>query len=321
MSNVYYLIFTLLLFVAFKMYFNVARKYNIVDLPNHRTMHDSATIRGGGIVLFLAMTLYSLFIPHPGFFFIVGISIVGITGFLDDLYNLSGKVRFPLQVISILCILAELQLFGIGLLLLFTVIIIATGTLNAYNFMDGINGMTAGYSVVIVSTLIYVNNFIFFFISNEVLIYFLLALLVFSFYNFRKKAICFAGDVGSLTIAFIVVYLIINLIQTSNQYGFILFLTLYGLDTVFTIIQRIIRKENIFDAHRLHLFQVIVSKTKMPHLSMSMIYIIIQVVINILVLNVIENPMMKQLIYIGIMLIVLSVVYIILKRKLMFKIV
>ena len=224
MNSVFYLIYAFLLFVAYLIYFTLARKYQIVDHPNHRTMHEDGTIRGGGIVLFLAMAFCSLFLPDTGLYFLAGITIVGLTGFLDDLYNLSGKVRFPLQLLSIVCILAELQLFGIGLLLLFVVIIVATGTLNAYNFMDGINGMTAGYSVVIVLSLIYVNNFEFFFISNDFLIYFLVALSVFSFFNFRNKARCFAGDVGSLTIAFIVVYLIIKLLQTSHQYGFILFL-------------------------------------------------------------------------------------------------
>ena len=319
MDSRLYLVFAILLFVASLMYFKVARIYKIVDHPNHRTMHESATIRGGGIVILLSVILFSLSIADPGYYFIAGMTILGITGFLDDLVDLSGKVRFPLQVLSVILILLELDLTGLNIFWLFLIVILATGAINAFNFMDGINGMTGGYGLVTVVSLIYVNNFVTHFTSNEFLYFFLLSLMVFVFYNFRKRAVCFAGDVGSLTVAFIIIYLIIKLVIETQQFVFILFLTLYGIDTIFTIIQRILNKENIFEAHRSHLFQVIVSKTGMPHLRMSGVYMVIQAIINLLVILIMQMNFTLQLIYSGIMLLTLSVFYFIIKNKMIKK--
>lgn len=154
------------------------------------------------------------------------------------------------------------------------------------------------------------------FIKNDFLFLFLLALMVFNLFNFRKKAVCFAGDVGSLAIAYIIIYLVIKLISETLQPGFILFLTLYGIDTIYTIVQRILKKENIFEAHRLHLFQVAVSNTGMSHLQMSGVYMFIQLVINSLVILIIQMNFNHQLVYSALMLLLLSVFYIIVKRKL-----
>lgn len=312
-----YIVFTFLLFAAYLMYFKVARRFSIVDLPNHRTMHKGATIRGGGVVILIAIILYTLYIPIPGLYFTVGITILGGTGFLDDLIDLSGKVRFPVQVLSIILILADLHLFGLGIFWVLIIIVLATGTLNAYNFMDGINGMTGGYSLVTVISLIYINSYVYQFIANDFLFFFLLALVVFSFFNFRTKAVCFAGDVGSLTIAYIIVYLIIKLVSESHQFVFILFLTLYGIDTIFTIVQRIFKKENIFEAHRLHLFQVAVSKTGMPQLSMSLIFMAVQTAINLVIVWLIQLSLQQQLIYSALLLFGLSVIYSVIKKYMM----
>ena len=315
MSSGLYLVFAVLLFVANVIYFKIARTYKIVDLPNHRTMHEGATIRGGGIVILISIILFSLFLANPGYYFITGLTILGITGFLDDLIDLSGKIRFPLQALSVVLILVELDLTGLSLFYLFLIVILATGTLNAFNFMDGINGMTGGYGLVTVISLIYVNNFVTDFIANEFLFFFLLSLIIFNFYNFRKKAVCFAGDVGSLTVAFIIVYLLIKLVNETHQFVFILFLTLYGIDTIFTIVQRILKKENIFEAHRLHFFQVVVSKTGMSHLRMSSIYMLVQTIVNLVVILIVQLNVGDQLIYSGIMLLALSVCYIFIKNK------
>jgi len=299
------------------MYFRIAKFYQIVDLPNHRTMHDGSTIRGGGIVIFIAIAIFSLFIQPPGYYFFSGIILIGLTGFLDDLIDLSGRIRIPLQALSVFLILADLNLFDLNFALLIMVIILATGTLNAFNFMDGINGMTGGYGLVTLGSLQFVNIYVYSFASNDFLYLAILALLVFNFFNFRNKAVCFAGDVGSLTIAFIIVYLIIKLISETHELSYILFLTLYGIDTIFTIIQRIFLKQNIFEAHRLHLFQVLVSNTGISHLRMSGIYMTLQVIINFIVILVIPMAFNQQIVYLGIMLMVLSLVYVLLKRKMM----
>ena len=278
-------------------------------------MHEGATIRGGGIILLLGVGLYSLFTSEVSIYFSLGLFLLGSIGFVDDLISLPSSVRFPIQLISILLILADLEMYGCSILSIILIVIVATGILNAYNFMDGINGITGGYSLVVLISLLFVNNQIHQFVNNEFLIIVILATLVFSFFNFRAKAICFAGDVGSLSIAFMIVYLILRLINTTGEFIYILFLTFYGIDTVFTIIQRLNRRENIFEAHRLHLFQVIVSKTGMSHLFMSFIYMVGQAIVNFIVILLIPLTQSQKLLYAGVLLSVLAVVYILVKRK------
>lgn len=286
-----------------------------MDLPNHRTMHEGATIRGGGIVILLGISIFSFFMEDVGIYFSAGLILLGISGFADDILDLPSIVRFPVQVVSVLFMLADLDMVSGNIFVLIIIVVVVTGILNAYNFMDGINGITGGYSLVVVFSLVYVNSEIQPFVSNEFLLFIVLALLIFNYFNFRTKAVCFAGDVGSLSIAFIIVYLILKLIIESQQFIYLLFLTFYGIDTVFTIIQRLIMKENIFDAHRLHFFQVVVSKTGMPHLFMSIIYMVGQAIVNFIVIMLIPMTAIQQLTYAGVMLAFLSLLYIGIKRK------
>jgi UDP-GlcNAc:undecaprenyl-phosphate GlcNAc-1-phosphate transferase len=319
MSSLIYLAFIIFLVLTSLVYFRVARSYRIVDLPNHRTMHEGATIRGGGIVVLFGMIVYSLVFYNPGYYFLAGLALLGITGFLDDLIDLSGRIRFTIQAVSIVLILLQLGLIDIPVLWLIVLVVIATGVLNAFNFMDGINGMTAGYSLVFVSTLIYINYFVRSFIEIDFLYGYFLAIGVFCFFNFRKKAVCFAGDVGSLSIAFINVFLLMKLMDATQSFVFIFLLAIYGIDTVFTIIQRLLRKENIFEAHRMHLFQVIVSNTGISHLTMTGVYMLFQAMVNLVVLLILSYPLSVQgSILLG-LLSLLSISYIWIKHKILAK--
>jgi UDP-GlcNAc:undecaprenyl-phosphate GlcNAc-1-phosphate transferase len=319
MSSLIYLAFIIFLVLTSLVYFRVARSYRIVDLPNHRTMHEGATIRGGGIVVLFGMIVYTLVFYNPGYYFLAGLALLGITGFLDDLIDLSGRIRFTIQAVSIVLILLQLGLIDIPVLWLIVLVVIATGVLNAFNFMDGINGMTAGYSLVFVSTLIYINYFVRSFIEIDFLYGYFLAIGVFCFFNFRKKAVCFAGDVGSLSIAFINVFLLMKLMDATQSFVFIFLLAIYGIDTVFTIIQRLLRKENIFEAHRMHLFQVIVSNTGISHLTMTGVYMLFQAMVNLVVLLILSYPLSVQgSILLG-LLSLLSISYIWIKHKILAK--
>jgi UDP-GlcNAc:undecaprenyl-phosphate GlcNAc-1-phosphate transferase len=319
MSSLIYLAFIIFLVLTSLVYFRVARSYRIVDLPNHRTMHEGATIRGGGIVVLFGMIVYTLVFYNPGYYFLAGLALLGITGFLDDLIDLSGRIRFTIQAVSIVLILLQLGLIDIPVLWLIVLVVIATGVLNAFNFMDGINGMTAGYSLVFVSTLIYINYFVRSFIEIDFLYGYFLAIGVFCFFNFRKKAVCFAGDVGSLSIAFINVFLLMKLMDATQSFVFIFLLAIYGIDTVFTIIQRLLRKENIFEAHRMHLFQVIVSNTGISHLTMTGVYMLFQAMVNLVILLILSYPLSIQgSILLG-LLSLLSISYIWIKHKILAK--
>jgi UDP-N-acetylmuramyl pentapeptide phosphotransferase/UDP-N-acetylglucosamine-1-phosphate transferase len=163
--------------------------------------------------------------------------------------------------------------------------VLIIGTINAYNFMDGINGITAIYSLVSVGTALVMLKLGYKLVLGESIWLALGAsLLAFSFYNVRKKARCFMGDVGAVSVAFILSYWIYGLVIDYNNLIYILFLGVYGLDSVATILLRLYRKENIFEAHRSHLYQLLANEKGWSHVKVSSFYASTQAVLNGLIL-------------------------------------
>lgn len=279
-----YLLITLVLFLLELFYFKIADRYNIVDKPNHRSAHTEITLRGGGIIFWFAALLYFAQHIENNYFFFAGISLVSLVSFWDDIQSLSNKIRISVHFLAISLIFYDLGVFEsvhvIGVLVAY---ILAIGLINAYNFMDGINGITGLYTLVVMGSLLYVNQKIKVFIDADFIQYAMMASLVFLFFNFRKKAKCFAGDVGSIAIAFWVIYLVLKLILVTNSLVWLLFLAVYGVETVCTILHRLYLKENIFEAHRLHLYQVLSNEYKIQHRWVAAFYGIAQVVISVLV--------------------------------------
>jgi UDP-GlcNAc:undecaprenyl-phosphate GlcNAc-1-phosphate transferase len=284
-----YLFIFILLVVIEVFYFKLAEKLNIVDKPNQRSLHFKPTIRGGGILFPISMILFYFIFDFQYMFFIIGLILISVVSFLDDIYNLPNKYRIFIHFVSASLLLYQFDLFNKFGILSFVILILIVGIVNAYNFMDGINGLTGGYSLINLSTLIAINTYNYNFINSDFLIFITFGILIFDFFNFRNKAICFAGDVGSISIAFILIFVIGNLILETNQIVYILFFVIYGLDTVLTIIFRIFNGENIFRAHNKHLFQLMVQKLGFSHLKVSLIYILIQFFINFSVVYVLAN--------------------------------
>jgi UDP-N-acetylmuramyl pentapeptide phosphotransferase/UDP-N-acetylglucosamine-1-phosphate transferase len=139
--------------------------------------------------------------------------------------------------------------------------------------------MTGLYSLVILAALQYVNCRIIAFTPPDFINYVLIACIVFLFFNFRRRAKCFAGDVGSLGIAFWIVTLLLQLMLKSHSIVWILFLSVYGVDTVCTILHRLYLKQNIFEAHRLHFYQILSNEKGVSHLKVSSLYAIVQLLI------------------------------------------
>jgi UDP-N-acetylmuramyl pentapeptide phosphotransferase/UDP-N-acetylglucosamine-1-phosphate transferase len=136
--------------------------------------------------------------------------------------------------------IAFILLFLIGRLIIETedfrwiviALIVCTGIINAYNFMDGINGITGGYSLVILAALAYINKEVVTFVEADFIYTVICSVLVFCFFNFRKRAKCFAGDVGSVSIAFILLFLIGRLIIETEDFSWIVLLSVYGVEQV-----------------------------------------------------------------------------------------
>jgi UDP-GlcNAc:undecaprenyl-phosphate GlcNAc-1-phosphate transferase len=277
-------------------YFKIADRYNIIDKPNERSLHTQLTIRGGGIIFWIASLFYfvSSDFEYPWFF--LGVTAVATISFADDIFTLSNRVRLPIQVISMGVMLFQLDVFSVfNPFLVLLIWIVGVGIINAYNFMDGINGITGGYSSIVLLALLFVNNNHIKFINSNFIITLLLGLLVFNLFNFRRKARCFAGDVGSISIAFVVLFLIIKVSIIDQNPIYLFFLTVYGVDSIATIIQRLWLKQNIFKAHRLHLFQIIVHDFKVGHIPMALCYMICQGGICLIIIANLGQPISKQL--------------------------
>lgn len=295
MPNLHFILY-FILFVALELiYFKIADRFNIIDKPNHRSSHTSITIRGGGIIFPVSILVYALFNEFQDIYFVVGLLAISTVSFLDDILTLNNKVRLSVHLTSVLLLFFQWDLFSLSWYWLLIALIFVIATINAYNFMDGINGITGGYSLLTVGTLYYINQNVISFTSNELLITVGLALLVFNFFNFRRKAKCFAGDVGSVSIAFIIVFLIGQLILKTNNVSYIFFLLVYGTDTAFTVLFRKIRKENIFEAHRSHFYQYLSNQRSYSHLLVSFLYIVAQLLINVLLIALTNETMIYTL--------------------------
>lgn len=276
---------TLLLFSFQLIYLRVAKYFQIVDHPNLRSSHSASTITGAGIIFIIGMISYPLFFSLNYKYFLAALFIAGLVSFLDDLKPIHYKFRIVCQFVAVGLLFYQLNVFALPALFVLFLYIAAIGVVNAINFMDGINGMTGSYAFITLGTLLYINEYVEKgFGANSLIITAMIAVVVFNFFNFRTKARCFAGDVGSVSNAFILLFLIGELIMASGNIAYILLLFVYGLDTASTIFFRLLRRENIFEAHRSHYFQYLVNERKIPHLYVSSAYALIQLAINVLLI-------------------------------------
>lgn len=306
-------------FILFELlYFRIADHFNIIDKPNERSSHAEITLRGGGIVFYFAALIYFIVsgFSYPWFF--LGLTLMTVVSFADDLLTLSNKLRLLIHFLSVLLMSYELDLFAMPWFYLLIAFILVVGVINAYNFMDGINGITAAYSLAVGGLLMLVNSTVGF-IDPDLLSYTMLGVLAFAFFNFRKKAKCFAGDVGSVAIAFILMFALAKLILQTGNFLYILFLGIYGIDAVWTIVRRLYLKENIFQAHRSHLYQYLANEAGVPKLLVSAIYGILQFVFGMLVIYATNFDVKAQILFSVVSLLVLSIVYLLLKQSILKK--
>jgi UDP-N-acetylmuramyl pentapeptide phosphotransferase/UDP-N-acetylglucosamine-1-phosphate transferase len=288
-------------------YFKIADHFSIIDKPNERSSHKKITLRGGGIIFYFGAILFFLLNDFQYPFFVAGLTLIAAISFADDISPLSSKLRLPIHFTAMALMFYEWGLFSQPWYYIAIGFIFSVGIINAYNFMDGINGITGAYSISVLLALLFVNLKVNHFIDNELIYFSLIAVMVFNYFNFRKKARCFAGDVGSVTIAFLLVFLLGKLIIQTGHFSYIFFLSVYGVDSVLTIIHRIKLKENIFEAHRKHAYQIMANELKIPHLFVSLFYGILQLIISI---TTILSPLVAIVLTIW-----LGVSYIFFKRK------
>ncbi len=294
-------------------YFKLADQFNIIDKPNYRSSHSSVTIRGGGIVFPAAAVLWFVMYGFGSPWFVLALLIMASVSFIDDVVTLSSKIRILFHFVAVSLLLWQLKVFGLpwyGIVLayLFTI-----GWINAFNFMDGINGITAFYGLVSLITFGWLNRSIGF-VSQHLIELLILSVIIFTFFNARKRAKTFAGDVGSVTMAFLLAWFMISLIIKTGQIAYILFFAVYGIETVFTIFFRLLKRENIFEAHRTHLYQYLSNEIKWSHILVACIFSSLQLVINLTTIFLITQERMTLTVFV-LILIVLSMVYLIVRYK------
>ena len=322
-----YLIIAAILVAAELVYFRIADRCNIIDKPNERSSHSSVVLRGGGVIFSLSMLAWvGLQAAHGDWGvvvdylpFLVGLLLIAGVSFIDDIHSLPDSVRLVAQFIAM-----GLMFWNLGIMywnmwwIVLIALIVFVGATNIINFMDGINGITAGYSFAVLLPLLLLNNkndnpFI----LNSLLTVAILGVLVFSFFNFRPrgKAKCFAGDVGSVGIAFIMLFAIGKLILATNDITWLTFLIVYGIDGCCTILHRIMLHENLGEAHRKHAYQLMANELGISHVVVSLIYMALQLVISLVMVYLIPNTLLAHWVYLIVVALVLAGAYVVFMKR------
>lgn len=336
-----YLIIFLLLLAMELVYFKIADHFNIIDKPNERSSHSSIVLRGGGIIFAISMIVWSLtpFPSHQGegsavalleyLPFIVGLVLIAGVSFWDDVKSLPDSVRLVAQFVSMglaaWCMIQGSELMSLDwywlVLIGIAALIVFVGATNIINFMDGINGITAGYALAVLVPLALVNSKFKIqsstFVNDSFLFVAMIGVLVFCIFNFRPKgkAKCFAGDVGSIGIAFIMLFAIGKLILATKDVTWLIFLLVYGIDGCCTIIHRIMLHENLGEAHRKHAFQLMANELKMGHVTVSLIYMGLQLAISLGFIYLIPNTIVAHWVYAIAVGMVLAGAYVVFMKK------
>ena len=312
----YYLIILVLLFLAELFYFRIADKCNIIDKPNERSSHTRITLRGGGIIFYFGVLAYFLTSHFEYPWFMLALTLITFISFVDDIRSTSQVLRLVFHFSAMALMFYQWGLFSLPWWTLFVALIVCTGIINAYNFMDGINGITGGYSLVVLVALAYINEAVVPFVEQGFILTVLCSVFVFNFFNFRKRAKCFAGDVGSVCIAFVLLFFIGKLVIRTEDFSWIILLAVYGVDSVLTIIHRLMLHENIGLPHRKHLYQIMANELKIPHMVVSSVYMLVQALVIIGYLLFQNNDYQNNgYWYMGGAILLLSVIYILFMKR------
>lgn len=331
-----YAIIAAVLLVAELLYFKIADKFNIIDKPNERSSHSTIVLRGGGIIFTLSMIAWAVLMVIQGrdimpyLPFLCGLVLIAGISFVDDIHSLPDSLRMVVQMVSTLLMFWSVGLFGLELSWLWIALIVivalffCVGATNFINFMDGINGITAAYALAMLAPIALVNEIPaqgryegLGFIEPSYLVVAIIGVLVFSIFNFRPKgkAKCFAGDVGSIGIAFIILFALGRLMLATKDVTWIVFFLVYGIDGTLTIIHRIMLHENLGQAHRKHAYQLMANELGMSHMAVSLLYMTIQLVVSLGFIYLCPNTLLAHWIYLISAAVVLALAYVLFMKK------
>ena len=313
--KIYILVAIILAILSF-VYLQLAKKIKITDCPNERSSHTKITVRGGGIVFPIAILLFFFMNDFQYPYFVSGVFLISVISFLDDIYTLSVKIRFPFQFLAVFLVLYQLGVPLSPVYLSIFYFILGIGILNMFNFMDGINGITGVYGLAVLSGLYFINTNEHI-VHEDLILFSAISLLIFCFYNFRKTALFFAGDIGSVVIGILVFFMgLLFTIKLSSPL-MLLLVIVYGADTGCTFLYRkFYTNENVFDPHKHHIYQKLVDVKKISHLKVSLAYAVIQLLMNVVLYNTYQLDLQRQLFILLGTIIVFILIYTFLFHKL-----
>ena len=257
--------------------------------------------------------------------FLCGFVLIAGISFWDDVHSLPDSVRLVVQFIATALMFWSIALGAdwlmalpwYGLLALGVVaLIVFVGAMDVINFMDGINGITAAYAMSVLVPLWLVNRSVGF-VDASFLGVAVIGVLVFSWFNFRPKgkAKCFAGDVGSIGIAFIMLFALGLLMARTRDVTWMAFLLLYGVDGCCTILHRMMLHENLGQAHRKHAYQLMANELGMSHVVVSLIYMVLQLAISLGMVYLVPRCPLWHWLYLAAVALVLVLAYVLFMRK------
>ena len=330
----YGIIFVILLVLEL-VYFKIADKCNIIDKPNERSSHSTIVLRGGGIIFMLGLWIWAAFTSagflNTGFgfgypWFLAAVALIAGVSFVDDIRSLPDSVRLVAQFVAMGLMFYQLDMLHWEMWwVVIIALIVCVGASNVINFMDGINGITGGYALSVLLPLLLINNGAagcdlnakVAFVPTSLIMTVILADVVFCLFNFRPKgkAKCFAGDVGSIGIAFILLFMIGLLIMKTGDVTYLVFLLVYGVDGVLTICHRIMLHENLGEAHRKHAYQLMANELKIGHVKVSLLYMGIQTAVSLGFIYLCPNTTLAHWLYLFGAILLLSVAYVLFKKK------
>ena len=322
---VYGIIFVILL-VWELVYFKIADKFNIIDKPNERSSHSTIVLRGGGIIFMLGLWVWAAFTSTGllstglGFgypWFLAAVTLIAGVSFVDDIRSLPDSVRLVAQFVAMGLMFYQLDMLHWEMWwVVIIALIVCVGASNIINFMDGINGITGGYALASLVPLWLLNKEMGF-VEDSLVLTVILADVVFCLFNFRPKgkAKCFAGDVGSIGIAFILLFLIGQMIMKTGDVTYLIFLLVYGVDGCLTICHRIMLHENLGEAHRKHAYQLMANELKIGHVKVSLLYMALQMAVSLGFMYLCPDTTVAHWVYLVVALIVLAIAYILFKKK------
>ena len=312
-----YIIIAVLLLAAELIYFRIADKFNIIDKPNERSSHKSIVLRGGGIIFTIGLWIWSIVFGFEYPWLLAGVTLAAGISFVDDIHSLPDSLRLVVQFTAMFLVFQEIGLLHWDMWWIIPIALIAAvGGTNIFNFMDGVNGITAGYSLAMLIPITLANRNMAF-VEESYMIVAIIGVLVFSLFNFRPrgKAKCFAGDVGSLGVAFILLFLIGCKVMQTGDITYLVFLVVYGVDGVLTICHRIMLHENLGEAHRKHAYQLMCNELKIGHVKISLLYMAMQLVVSLGFIYLCPNTILAHWIYLVMAGLILAVVYVLFMKK------